>query len=82
MTAIRGVTECHHVTGAHTLLLKVKTESTATLERFIRQLRAVPGIVQTETMVALATILERGPLALPEPSLLMKRGRRPSLGDV
>ncbi len=82
VTAIRGVTECHHVTGAHTLLLKVKTESTATLERFIRQLRAVPGIVQTETMVALATILERGPLALPEPSLLMKRGRRPSLGDV
>ena len=76
VTAIRGVTECHHVTGGHTLLLKVKTENTETLERFIRKLRAVPGIVQTETMVALSTTLERGPLALPDPHMGGKRSRR------
>ncbi|MCO4762367.1 MAG: Lrp/AsnC family transcriptional regulator [Myxococcales bacterium] len=78
VTAIRGVTECHHITGAHTLMLKVKTESTVTLERFIRELRAVPGIVQTETMVALSTTLERGPLAMPEPSAPKRRRKKRS----
>ena len=33
------VLECHHVTGEHTLMLKVKTENTETLERLIDELR-------------------------------------------
>src|ERR1700723_3477153 len=44
------VLECHHVTGQHTLMMKVKTENTSSLER----------VARTETMVVLSTHTERG----------------------
>lgn len=56
---IDDVLECHHVTGAHTLILKVKTENTTTLEALIRRIRSIDGVVQTETMVVLSTHTER-----------------------
>ncbi len=49
------ILECHHVTGAYTLLLKVKTESTQSLEQVIAQLRALEGVNRTETLVVLST---------------------------
>ncbi len=58
------VLECHHVTGEHTLMLKVKTESTETLERLIDELRSLDGVSRTETMVVLSTQTERVRLAL------------------
>ena len=54
------VLECHHVTGQHTLLLKVKTANTSTLEELIRRIRSIEGIDRTETMVVLSTHTERG----------------------
>ena len=59
-----GVLECHHVTGAHTLLLKVKTQSTATLEALISRVRCIDGVERTETMVVLSTHTERAQVAL------------------
>src|SRR5215472_9032816 len=59
VVALEGVLECHHVTGQHTLLLKVKTESTSSLEKLISQIRCIPGVARTETMVVLSTHLER-----------------------
>src|ERR1700712_2883450 len=47
------VLECHHVTGDPSLLLKIKTRNTQSLERLISTLRSLAGVERTETMVAL-----------------------------
>lgn len=59
IAGLEGVLECHHVTGQHTLLLKVKTESTSTLEELIAAIRSIEGVDRTETMVVLSTHTER-----------------------
>ena len=51
--------ECHHVTGEHTLLLKVKTDNTSSLEELISTIRSIEGVTRTETMVVLSTHTER-----------------------
>ncbi len=58
------VQECHHVTGQHTLLVKVKTRNTESLEDLIERVRALPGVSRTETMVVLSTSIERMRIAL------------------
>ncbi len=58
------VLECHHVTGGHTLMLKLKTENTASLERFIDRIRSIEGVTATETMIVLSTHTERARIAL------------------
>ncbi len=64
VSSLEGVLECHHVTGQHTLLLKVKTHDTSTLEGLIRQVRSLGGVARTETMVVLSTHSERGQIPL------------------
>jgi len=59
LSELDGVLECHHVTGGYTLLLKVKTRNTETLETLISALRAIEGVVRTETSVVLSTMVER-----------------------
>jgi Lrp/AsnC family transcriptional regulator, leucine-responsive regulatory protein len=56
---LEEVLECHHVTGEHTVLLKVKTGGTATLEDLIKTIRSIDGVARTETMVVLSTHTER-----------------------
>ncbi len=60
--AIAGISddilECHHVTGDYTLLLKVKTRNTTTLEKLIKELRGITGVVRTYTMVVFSTLKE------------------------
>ncbi|WP_157069544.1 Lrp/AsnC family transcriptional regulator [Sandaracinus amylolyticus] len=63
--AIPEVLECHHVTGRHTLMIKVRTQNTESLHRLISLLRELPGVARTETMVVLETQLERQRLVLP-----------------
>ena len=58
------VLECHHVTGQHTLMLKVKTDDTESLEALIDRIRAIDGVTRTETMVVLSTHTERTRVAL------------------
>ncbi len=53
------VLECHHITGEHTVLLKVKTCNTAALEDLIKTIRTIDGVTRTETMVVLSTHTER-----------------------
>ncbi len=78
------ILECHHVTGGHTLLLKVKTHNTASLERLIRRVRSFEGVASTETMVVLSTHAERVQVPLdelveePEPTRAQRRRRRAS----
>jgi Lrp/AsnC family leucine-responsive transcriptional regulator len=59
-----SVLECHHVTGQHSLLLKVKTSDTSTLEDLISRIRSIDGVDRTETMVVLSTHTERTQVAL------------------
>jgi Lrp/AsnC family leucine-responsive transcriptional regulator len=59
LVEIDEVLECHHVTGAYTVLLKVRTQNTQALERLISRVRLVDGVLRTETLVVLSTQLER-----------------------
>ena len=59
LAEIDEVLECHHVTGAYTVLLKVRTQNTQALERLISRVRLVDGVLRTETLVVLSTQLER-----------------------
>ena len=70
------VLECHHVTGAHTLMLKVKTQNTETLEELIDRVRSLEGVSRTETMVVLSTHMERTRIALPPEEAVAARPRR------
>jgi Lrp/AsnC family leucine-responsive transcriptional regulator len=63
LPALASVLECHHVTGGHTLLLKVKTKNTQSLEELIRVLRSIEGVERTETSVVLSTKVERAGVA-------------------
>jgi Lrp/AsnC family leucine-responsive transcriptional regulator len=80
VVALPDVLECHHVTGEYTLLLKVKTANTSSLERLISQIRSLEGVARTETMVVLSTHTERVQLALnpsePAPAPSGRRMRR------
>lgn len=77
--AVPQVMECHHVTGGHTLLLKVKTRNTEDLEGLISRIRSMEGVASTETMVVLSTHTERVEVALPpgEPATEPRRRKRP-----
>lgn len=61
---LEDVQECHHVTGEHTLLLKVKADNTSALEDLIRKIRSIDGVARTETSVVLSTHTEGLWLAL------------------
>jgi len=58
------VLECHHVTGEHSLLLKIKTGNTSSLERLISTIRSIEGVSRTETMVVLSTHTERATISV------------------
>ena len=77
--SIPQVLECHHITGGHTLLLKVKTQNTEDLEQLISRIRSMEGVASTETMVVLSTHTERVEIALPpdEPASDARRRKRP-----
>jgi Lrp/AsnC family leucine-responsive transcriptional regulator len=62
LSEFEDVLECHHVTGEPTLLLKVKTRNTQSLERLISSLRSLSGVERTETNVVLSTLVERSGL--------------------
>jgi Lrp/AsnC family leucine-responsive transcriptional regulator len=55
---LEDVQECHHVTGQHTVLLKVKANNTSALEELIRKIRSIEGVSRTETSVVLSTYTE------------------------
>lgn len=70
------VLECHHVTGSHTLMLKVKTRNTESLEHLIDSVREIEGVMRTETMVVLSTHAEGTRIALGEDFPEPRRSRR------
>jgi Lrp/AsnC family leucine-responsive transcriptional regulator len=54
-----AVLECHHLAGEFDYLLKTATGSTKQLEELISlRLKQIPGVIKTNTMIALSTIKE------------------------
>lgn len=53
-----GVLECHSVTGQGSHLLKVRTESTSTLEALLAEIQSWPGVQWTTTSIVLSTVKE------------------------
>lgn len=59
MLAMPAVQECHHVTGEWSYLLKVRVTDTGVLERFLsEQLKTLPGIARSHTVIALSSVKE------------------------
>lgn len=52
------ILECHSVTGMGSHLLKIRTASTASLERLLSEIQSWPGVQSTTTSVALSTLKE------------------------
>src|SRR5215471_8455804 len=82
VVAYDDVLECHHVTGAWTLMLKVKTRDTETLEELIESIRSCEGVGRTETMVVLSTHTERSRVALPAGEEVEAEARVPRRGGA
>lgn len=79
--AMPQIMECHHVTGGHTLLLKVKVKNTNALQRLISRVRSLEGVEGTHTMVVLSSHTERVQVSFddevtPTDDLARKRRRR------
>lgn len=60
VTTHPDVMECHSITGQGSHVLKVRTESTSTLERLLAEIQAWPGVQWTTTSIVLSTIKESG----------------------
>jgi len=77
MSASGHVQEMHHVTGDHTLLLKVRTWSTASLELLLNDMTRLDGVRRTQTMVVLSTREDRTalPVAANAPARTRQRRR-------
>lgn len=58
------VLECHSITGQGSHLLKIRTDSTSTLEGLLAEIQAWPGVQWTTTSIVLSTMKETGALAL------------------
>ena len=56
IVACPEVLECHHVTGEWSYLVKVRARDTAHLEAVLATgIKALPGVVRTQTVIALSS---------------------------
>jgi Lrp/AsnC family transcriptional regulator, leucine-responsive regulatory protein len=60
----RQVLECHSITGQGSHVLKVRTESTSSLEGLLAEIQSWPGVQWTTTSIVLSTMKETAALAL------------------
>jgi Lrp/AsnC family transcriptional regulator, leucine-responsive regulatory protein len=59
VAALDEVTDCAHVTGRHDYQLRVACRDVAELDTLIRRLKAEGGAAETETRLALRTVVRR-----------------------
>lgn len=55
---IESILETHTVTGDDDILIKVKTENTTTLEKLLKKIDSIKGILNTKTTVVLSSPAE------------------------
>jgi Lrp/AsnC family leucine-responsive transcriptional regulator len=65
VTALPEVQEAHHITGPHSWLVKVRVRDTAALQLWMMEkLKPLPGVLRTETMIALTSAKESSELTI------------------
>ena len=70
------VLECHHITGKYAYLLKLRLREAADLERFLSgEVKIIPGVAATETIIALSSVKDGH--QLPDPEMLARPIRQP-----
>ena len=62
------VLECHAATGEGTHILKVRTDTTASLEKLLARIQSWVGVTKTSTNVVLSTQKETFRIKIPNPS--------------
>lgn len=50
------ILECHYLAGDYDYILKIITRNTMTLEQLLNNIKSVPGVIKTKTIVALGTV--------------------------
>lgn len=50
------IVECHYITGDSDFLLKAVIDSTGSLEKVINDIKSIPGVSMTRTLVVLSTV--------------------------
>jgi len=58
VTDMEEVLELHSITGTGSHVMKVRTKNTTTLERFLSDIQALPGVSKTTTSIVLSTFKE------------------------
>jgi Lrp/AsnC family leucine-responsive transcriptional regulator len=58
VTNMDHVLELHSITGEGSHVMKVRTTDTTSLERFLSEIQAIPGVSQTTTSIVLSTFKE------------------------
>jgi Lrp/AsnC family leucine-responsive transcriptional regulator len=71
VTALPEVQEAHHITGPHNWLVKVRVRDTAALQMWMmEQLKPIPGVLRTETLIALTSAKESSELTIAAAAVL------------
>lgn len=53
------ILDCHHISGEFSYLLKIRVRSIAQLETLLnKKIKSLPGVVRTQTIIALSTAKE------------------------
>jgi Lrp/AsnC family transcriptional regulator, leucine-responsive regulatory protein len=60
-----NILECHDISGEDSYMLKIRTDSPASLRRLLSRIREFPGVERTVTSISLCTIKESGGPPLP-----------------
>jgi Lrp/AsnC family leucine-responsive transcriptional regulator len=58
VTDMDEVLELHSITGTGSHVMKVRTKNTTSLERFLSDIQAIPGVSSTTTSITLSTFKE------------------------
>jgi Lrp/AsnC family leucine-responsive transcriptional regulator len=77
LAKLAEVQEAHHVTGPHSWLIKVRVPDTDALQYLIaRQIKILPGVLRSETVIVLGTAKETSelPLALAHATMPFEEG--------
>ena len=49
------VGECHHITGEFSYIVKIRAKNTEHFEMLLKQIKKLPGVVRTNTIVTLSS---------------------------
>lgn len=50
-----AIVECNYVAGDYDYLIKIRTDSTRSLERLLDEVKSIPGVGRTKTLLVLST---------------------------